>query len=276
VHRFDYEDAARQRLSENIAFTFADYAAADDRHAERFACVARADWADAMVPLADFLELDAAAAEGKVPYVWVLDEGDVLYRAVVEAGLVEAARRCRDLWRGLQELGGINNSHVRAVLAREREAWEAAKEAELEALRKEAEKKAKAAAPAPAAAADASAPAEVPTPESPPEATPEAAAQAAPAAAEAPEAPEAKPEPGAPYIETPRCTTCDECTQINNRMFAYDDNKQAYIADASAGTYRDLVTAAESCQVAIIHPGKPLNPDEPGLDDLIARAEPFH
>jgi hypothetical protein len=58
-------------------------------------------------------------------------------------------------------------------------------------------------------------------------------------------------------------------------MFAYDDNKQAYIKDATAGTYRELVEAAEACQVAIIHPGKPLNPDEPGLEELVARAKPF-
>jgi ferredoxin len=80
---------------------------------------------------------------------------------------------------------------------------------------------------------------------------------------------------GEPYIETTRCTTCDECTEINGRMFAYDDNKQAYIADPDAGTYRDLVEAAESCQVAIIFPGNPKNTAEPGLDELIARAAPF-
>ena len=58
-------------------------------------------------------------------------------------------------------------------------------------------------------------------------------------------------------------------------MFAYNDNKQAYIKDITAGTYRDLVEAAESCQVAIIHPGKPRNPEEPGLAELIERARPF-
>ena len=58
-------------------------------------------------------------------------------------------------------------------------------------------------------------------------------------------------------------------------MFAYDDNKQAYIKDIDAGSYRDLVEAAEICQVAIIHPGMPRNPAEPGLDELIERAEPF-
>jgi len=36
------------------------------------------------------------------------------------------------------------------------------------------------------------------------------------------------------------------------------------------------VEAAESCQVSIIHPGKRRNPDEPNLEDLIARADPFN
>ena len=100
---------------------------------------------------------------------------------------------------------------------------------------------------------------------------PEAAKPAAAPVAEAPKAPAGD----APYIETPRCTTCEECVKINNRLFVYDANKQAYIADVNAGTYKDLVEAAENCQVSIIHPGKPNNPDEPGLDELLKRAEAF-
>ncbi|HET9651789.1 MAG TPA: ferredoxin, partial [Usitatibacter sp.] len=71
------------------------------------------------------------------------------------------------------------------------------------------------------------------------------------------------------------CTTCEECMAINKQMFKYDGNKQAYIADINAGTYRQLVEAAEACQVSIIHPGKPRNPDEPGVDELKERALPF-
>jgi hypothetical protein len=82
-------------------------------------------------------------------------------------------------------------------------------------------------------------------------------------------------ETGAAYIETPRCSSCNECIQLNGRMFKYNENKQAYIADASAGTFRELVEAAESCQVSIIHPGLPLRPDEPGLDALLERAAAF-
>jgi ferredoxin len=79
-----------------------------------------------------------------------------------------------------------------------------------------------------------------------------------------------------PYIDTPLCTSCNDCTKINSKFFAYDANKQAYVADAGAATFREIVTAAEKCPVKIIHPGKPRDPSEPGLDDLIKRAEPFN
>jgi hypothetical protein len=58
-------------------------------------------------------------------------------------------------------------------------------------------------------------------------------------------------------------------------MFAYNENKQAYIADLKAGSYKQLVEAAESCQLSIIHPGKPWDPGEPGLEELLERAKPF-
>lgn len=99
------------------------------------------------------------------------------------------------------------------------------------------------------------------------------AAPAAPATAAEAEKPARNPDEA--YIETPRCSTCEECVKINNRMFIYDANKQAYIADLAAGSYRELVEAAEACQVSIIHPGKPRDPQEPGLEELVARAQPF-
>jgi pyruvate-ferredoxin/flavodoxin oxidoreductase len=78
-----------------------------------------------------------------------------------------------------------------------------------------------------------------------------------------------------PYIDTVLCTTCDDCIKLNKQMFAYDQNKQAYIKDASAGTFKQLVMAAEVCPAEIIHPGTPLDPTEKGLDKLLKRAERF-
>ena len=79
-----------------------------------------------------------------------------------------------------------------------------------------------------------------------------------------------------PWIESIRCTACDDCINLNPKMFAYNDDGLAYIADARAGTFKELVTAAEKCAPSVIHPGDPLNPDEKGLDKLIPRAEKFN
>jgi hypothetical protein len=63
---------------------------------------------------------------------------------------------------------------------------------------------------------------------------------------------------------------------INKMMFVYNDDKQAIIKDVNAGPFADMVAAAEICPAKCIHPGKPLDPNEPGLDDLITRAAPFN
>jgi hypothetical protein len=148
-----------------------------------------------------------------------------------------AMRRCLVLWHRLQEMGGIHNSHAERLLAREKAAWEAQK----------AEK-------------PVTEPVAVPSP------------QAAPVDGPGDPPPV---EPGTPWIETARCPSCNECQLINDKLFLYNENKQAYLGDLKAGTYRQMVEAAESCQVSIIHPGKPWNPDEPGLEELAARAQPF-
>jgi hypothetical protein len=219
-----HEDAERQRVSRQVAFTYVDFVACDPRHARHFAVVPRSEWNGDMVPAADCLNGGPPAATGKVPYIQLVDGEQLLLRALVDEKLMLAAQRARELWHSLQQMS--------APPARE----------------------AKAAAPALVAAAP-------------------AAAAAAPTVAEP--GTEAEKSSDEAYIETVRCTTCNECTNLNGRMFAYDANKQAYIADINAGTYRELVEAAEACQVSIIHPGKPRNPNEPGIAELLKRAEAF-
>jgi pyruvate-ferredoxin/flavodoxin oxidoreductase len=79
-----------------------------------------------------------------------------------------------------------------------------------------------------------------------------------------------------PWIDTPMCTSCNECTNINGQLFAYNASKQAEIRDPRAGTFAQLVQAAEKCPAAIIHPGTPLNPKEKDLEKWIKRAERFN
>ncbi len=253
-HPLAYEDQDLQKISEDVAFTLADYAACDDRFSGYFEQFPESVSRDDLVSLADFLDGDEKNPRDGVPYVSIVDESNSLHRMLVTERLVRAARRCADNWRSLQELGGIDNSHAEQLLKKEREVRE---EKSREVSTTERVK------------------AEQAVVDTPPNDGPTATIESNPvpynsASAETAEAPS-----DGPYIETPRCTTCNECTQINDRLFAYDENQQAYIADPDAGTFKELVDAAENCQVAIIHPGKPRNPDEPNLLDLMTRAEAF-
>jgi hypothetical protein len=257
VQKFSYEDEELQRHTENVAFTHVDFAALDRRYAGYFAEMPRDSWTEKMAPVGEYLELSDEEAEDKVPYVLMVDGRGIMHRLVVDDKLVHSARRCGQRWHRLQELGGINNSHAQALLERERAVWEEQKAKELAKLQSGTARTDDAGETAPVADRTAV--------DAPVEIKEEAGSPAA-----------SMPVSNDPYIETPRCTTCDECTNRNNRMFAYDENKQAYIADPAAGTFRELVEAAEECQVCIIHPGKPRNPDEPGLAGLIKRAELFN
>jgi hypothetical protein len=250
VQTFDYADDDLQRTSTEVAFTFVDFLAADCRYARHFECVARPQWSDKMKPAAEWLVRGAGAATGNAPYVWVANGDGRLVRAVCDDKAIAAGRRCLDAWHRLQELCGVHNSHADRLLKREKAAWD-------EQRRRDDSAKAVIAVPAAVAA---------------PIAAPTAPAPAVAAAAEVKEPARS---PDEAYIETTRCSSCNECIQMNGKMFAYDGNKQAYIANPDAGSYRQLVEAAENCQIGIIHPGKPRNKTEADLDELMKRAEAF-
>jgi hypothetical protein len=253
VEKFSYADQDLQSVTEEVAFTFVDFVACDPRHAGHFAPAPRASWGDSMIPVRDWLENPPQDAARGVPYVLAVDDADLLCRLVVDERLIRSAIRCREAWHRMQELGGIHDSRAERMLARERQAWEEQRQRELQV------------APAAVPKLEAGASAETAA---------HASAQDASTKATVEDAEPAR-NPDEPYIETIRCSTCNECTQLNPRMFAYNENKQAYIADLKAGTYAQLVQAAESCQVSVIHPGKPWDPTEPGLAELIERAKPF-
>ncbi len=230
-----YEGPEHQRITESSMFTFVDFLACDERYGRHFARVPQAK-SSTTVPAAEWLASPTSDFPDKVPFIWMTDANNLMQRVIVDESMMAAARRCRDAWHYLREFAATKPAGTPRLKDRS-----PASETGLDA------------APAPAAAA-ASAP-----------------AASAPATETAPHDRASDD----PYIETMRCTSCNECIQINNRMFAYDDNKQAYIANADGGPYAQLVEAAESCQVSIIHPGKPRNPNEPNLADLMKRAEPF-
>lgn len=248
IHRVDCEDEQLQRNAQDAAFTFIDFAGCDRRHAACLTAIPRTQWDENLIPAAAYMALEEGERAGKVSYVLMFDQFNTVHRLVVDDTLLAAARRCLDMWRSLRELGGIDGTRVHGLAGDAEDAREEGRE--VQARTREPEQKV--------------APVSVGEAKSSEAAVGEEVGEPVAAAA------------GEPYIETARCTTCEECIAINNRMFAYNENRQGYIADPDAGTYRELVEAAEKCQVCIIHPGKPRDPTEPNMDEWIERARPFN
>ncbi|MBT3219200.1 MAG: ferredoxin [Proteobacteria bacterium] len=246
---FQYQDQDLQSHNKSVAFTFVDFAACDARFGAHFAIVEQGHWCDEMVPVDEFLQ---TGTDEQVPSLMMVGGDNKVQQVVVDDQLIRAARHYAQMWHSLQELGGVKNSHAQALLAREHTAWEEEKAAEIKDIQSQLAPEAQKASDVVASVAT---------------------------TAESPVSVEEEAEEGPieeAFIETVRCTTCNECTNLNNKLFVYNENKQAYIADLQAGTYRQMVEAAEACKVAIIHPGKPWNADEADLEELEKRAAPFN
>jgi pyruvate-ferredoxin/flavodoxin oxidoreductase len=302
------EDGAEQTLE--VPLTIADWAATESRFKQHFTEVPSELWDDAMTPFHDYVALPAEEREGRTPFIHAAGKDRRLRRLRVAPEVVRLAEERQEFWSQLRQLAGLEVSPavhdlVAGALEEEFERKAAQLKAEYDAkltefrtsypariARQLAEGLLRQTGGA-AAVAEllASLPA---APRSAIGPTSAAAAPAAPATAPAPSAaaetpavlaaPAATAPAGAEldeaviieaYIDSDRCTTCDECTNLNKRMFAYNANKQAYIRDPKAGTFQQLVTAAERCPVAIIHPGTPLNPKEKDLAKWLKRAERF-
>jgi ferredoxin len=293
VHPFHYRDENGNSVSVELAFTFADYALLIERLREHFRFIPPDCDSPALVPMQEYLAMEPEQAYQRVPFVWAVDGNALLHRVVVSRELALASLDRLNYWRTLQEMAGVRNRYVdmaveqtqteeRQQAKEERERLQAAHAEELEKVRREAAGDAMQrltdvllgmdlSSGMPGAfmptAAGAARKAEAP----PVEAEPTAQEQPTAAAEEEDEFSFDE-----PWIDTPLCTSCNDCLKVNPLLFVYNEEKQALLGDVGSATFAQLVEAAELCPAKCIHPGKPLNPDEPGLDDLIERAAPFN
>ncbi|MBT8088083.1 MAG: ferredoxin, partial [Gammaproteobacteria bacterium] len=298
VEKLEYRNAEGEATEMDLAFTFADYALVMPALHDHFRMVPAGFDAADLVPLADYMDLDDERVDRLVPYIWGIDDQGVLTKLVVSRALVFACRDRRNYWRTLQELAGIHNFYVEEAIEQVIEEQRAAEEAgreqllkaheeELESVRSEAADEVMGQLVDVLMGADLSDMvgrdsqlATMPSEQAgETESQLKAAAETkAVATADTEALPDTDDELNfdEPWLDTAMCTTCDDCMGINKMMFMYNDDKQAILKDPHAGTFADLVEAAEICPAKCIHPGRPLNPNEAGLEELIARAEPFN
>jgi len=296
------ENGAEQKL--NLPVTTADWALGEARFRKHFK---KANGEDNLVPFHEYLRLDKEERENATAFIYTVDAKRHLSKMTVSDEIAKLAEERLCHWAQLKEIAGIDVSDtmrdsVADSMSEELEARITALTAEYEAriaklttqyplliARRIAESLLKGNANATVAqllekaeswngpSFETPADFSIAAPATAPKAVAGAVAPASTSAAVAAAAAVAEELTGnEPYIDTLRCTSCDDCLKVNPKMFVYNANQQAQIGDARAGTFKQLVMAAEACPAECIHPGDPLNPKEKDLDKLIKRAERFN
>jgi len=263
VTKIDYVEGGKQKTME-LPTTFVDFAVTEARFRKHFRNVPRDAWHEDMVLVSDYLDLDDDDREGKVPYVWALDAKQQLSRLLVGDPMVRSAEERRAFWIMLRDLTDMEEAEVTA-------------DDQLESrIRQEVVQKIASglmglvSGDAPLDLAAVLETAEVP-------ATVGAEPQQATAAAAAKSAAEqVSGDYMAPWLDTEECTACDECILINPQIFEYNDDKKAYIKNADAGPYRDMVKSAEKCTAEVIHPGLPRDRSAKDIGKWIKRGQKFN
>jgi pyruvate-ferredoxin/flavodoxin oxidoreductase len=235
-YKLDYKDEAGNRQSMTLPMTFADFALSEGRFAKQFKKAPADTWNDDMVLLGDFLKLSEDGRDGKFPFIWSVDKNNHLMRVLVSKELVLSCEERQQFWQQLKDVSGSGKAQSNEVAIANRVRQEL-----IQLL---------------SSGMSASAPGST-------------AAVAVPTASNAADY-------EAVFIDTPECTACDECMNLNPKIFAYNDQKKAVIINPKAGTFLDIVKAAEKCTAGIIHPGTPWNSGEANVDKLKARAAKFN
>lgn len=249
TYQLKYIENGREKSME-LAMTFADFAVTEARFRKHFRKVPRDAWNDNMVVLSEFLEMDADEREGKFPFIWAVDRKQRLSRVLVAKKIVESCEERRDFWIMLRALAGIKPGQPEAEDVEERIRVEVVGKITKGLMQ--------------LAGGD-------------------GAGIASLVVDTAPEVDIAEPvksnangEYMAPWLETEECTSCDECIKINNKIFAYNGNKKAYITNPDGGPYEDLVKAAEKCTARVIHPGLPSDRTSKDIEKWIKRGEKYN
>ena len=280
TYELEYIDDMGEPATMKLPLTIADWAATEGRFRKHFR-QARGDSGN-LVAYHEFLDLSEEEREGKMAFVYALTKEQRLMKVVCAPEIVWLGEDRLSHFNSLREMAGLEISA--AVRDQVADDLEGQLEDKLEALRAEYEAKLaelKASYPQLVAGRIAevligagtrsdlvhalTGGAALPARVAAPAATPATAAgngdrRAAEALGEL------------PWIDQKLCTSCDDCTDLNGKIFAYNADKKAFIKDARGGPFKDIVLAAERCPSTCIHPGDPQNPKERNLDKWIERA----
>ena len=250
-YELKYVDGERHQVMQ-LPMTFADFAITENRFRKHFRVAPPDVWNDAMIPLAEFLELPADDRQGRFPFIWSIDRDNNLTRLIVARPMVDACEDRRDFWLMLKDISKTVDNPVDQTAIESNLKQQIVKSIAAGVMKwvTDATNTDHGEGPVISAGSDRI---DSYDQRQLPGSTGNESTRIEPAV-----------QPNAndqvyikPWIDSDRCTACGECIGINPSIFAYDDKKKAYIKNATGGPYRDLVKAAELCTAQVIHPGVP-------------------
>lgn len=274
IYSLDYTDEYGNKYAMEVPLTYADWALTEVQFSHHFKSVAADTSSDDMVLLTEYLDMSERDQADSIPFIWAVHpQTNHLLKVIVSAAMVKSTQNRREFWYTLKGLAGKNRIEIDTLAIADQAKAEMAQtitEGLMSMVGGDAGALSRILADAPAVS---SKPTVTPAVKKP-------VVESEPAAKveDKPKKPvETKQDTGFEpvWIETPDCTTCDECVDIAPEIFQYNADKKAIVVDPTKGTFEDIVRSAEKCTAVIIHPGTPWNPDEPNLEKLIKRAEKF-
>ena len=284
--------SSKGKTKEAYKLTMADFMAMNEENLPMLEILPSGYENKALLVLDEYLLPENDDISNKVPFIWLVDEENILKRAAVPMSWVSRCRNSLEFWHFLLELSGMSQKNLAVEIEKVKSEWDAQKKVEIEALNQELmsrfeltrrddlEKGIKRILnafvdgkhempsesnhiqPATEIKVEQSKPAEQSKPEIE-TLTIEADPVVESIKAEA-------------WVESDECTTCNDCTDALPTVFKYNSDKQAFVHNPKGGPYAKIVAAAEKCPAACIHPGLPHDSREKGLEKLRKRAEKFN
>ena len=282
-YELDILDKNNNKIKQKFQFTYADFILSSNP--SEFKIIDFNESSDELVLLSEYLNLDKQDLPGKIPYIFLVNAENNIVKLAVSYKIILACKERLEYWQYLQSNSGVNNFHVKQSLESAQEELENKANEKVLELQDNHNKElldvadiAVEKAMDNLSAALLSMDSSVAFSNSNSSTTVEAPNKTEEniTILEQEENKEEFTISQEAYIDTALCTSCNECINLNEKLFVYDADKMASIGDINAGTFEELVEAAELCPVGIIHPGEPVNKDEKGLEDLIQRAEKFN
>lgn len=270
--------------------TMADFLAMDKKNGHHLEIIPTWYESEELVPLEAYLNAGYHAMDGKIPYIWGVDEDDKMRKIAIPISWVIFCRRHMNYWSFLQEIGGVNNPLVETAIERVKAHWQEDKETEIKDLElklqdqfddirnADLEKSVRRMLSRLLNGEVDLSNMSVDSNDVKPSTKAAEVVKKLPLKnnEEQPEPEKVKSASTEAWVETDECTSCNDCISAVPGVFKYNDDKQVFVYNPKGAAYGKIVSAAEKCPAACIHPGLPYDKTEANLEKLMKRAEKFN